>query len=527
MYQITVQMKKCCIFSRVSSARQSADEQTKELYAEAYRNGYTDDEIIPIQRTESAIKFAESERRSIQELYNILDTHPIECVICRELSRIARRPDVLYSVRDKLIQRQVQLIICNPYMKLLDDKGKLSQTANIMFSLFGSIAESEMAIKIERFKEGKIRKKNAGKWAGGFLPFGYSFDPDTHDIFVIPEQRDVIIKIFDMYVNQGLSTVKIARLLNETGELNTCRTGHTMETAVSTIGSMLKNRAYIGEHPVYRGKIVDNVYPAIVSKDIFEEAAIRLDKHNSRKNASVKVTGKHIYYCSDILVDQYGNHLTGKSVANSYRFVRNDVSGNKYQITVPINLVDSLVWNFTKQYIEMNNPLTNDEAIKRLSENHRTLLSVIKHNRKRIDELDESIIRANERIVAGKMSERNGDILINRFEEEKAELEEAFLSKMFEARVISEKIKVLKETTETPLDNPSDELRSELIHKYVEKVTVKPTDDWGVYELSILYFDMNVDFVTLKSMSKKAYDVLGNEISFDYLERFVRPYKDK
>ena len=125
------------------------------------------------------------------------------------------------------------------------------------------------------------------------------------------------------------------------------------------------------------------------------------------------------------------------------------------------------------------------------------------------------------------MSERNGDILINRFEEEKAELEEAFLSKMFEARVISEKIKVLKETTETPLDNPSDELRSELIHKYVEKVTVKPTDDWGVYELSILYFDMNVDFVTLKSMSKKAYDVLGNEISFDYLERFVRPYKDK
>lgn len=516
-------MKKCCIFSRVSSVHQSAEEQTKELYAEAYRNGYTDDEIIKIERTESAIKLSESERITIQMLFDIINTHPIECVICRELSRIARRPDVLYSVRDRLIQSGIQLIVCNPYMKLLDDKGKLSQTANIMFSLFGSIAESEMAIKIERFKEGKLRKKNAGKWAGGWLPYGYSFDQNTHEIIVVPEQRDVIIKIYDMYVNQGLSTVQIARYLNQTGELNTCRDGHTMETAVSTIGSMLKNKAYIGEHPVFRGKVVDNIYPAIVSKDIFEAASLRLDKHNSRKNPTVRIQGKHIYYCSDILFDKYGNHLTGKSVANSYRFVRNDVSGQKYQITVPINLVDSVVWHYTKQYIEMNNPLSNDEAIKNLTVQHKTILDIIQNNQKRIKQLEESIIRTTERIVTGKTSEKTGDIIISRLEEEKATLEEAFLSKMFEEKVIAERIKTLKETKQNPLENPSDELRFELIQKYVEKIIVETTDEWGVYNLSIQYIDMNVDFVTIKSMSKKAFNVIGNEISYEYLERFVRP----
>ena len=525
MYQIPVQMKKCVVFSRVSSAHQSAEEQTKELYAEAYRNGYKDDEIEKIEDTESAIKLAESERITLQQLYDTINTYPIECVICRELSRIARRPDVLYKVRDKLIQSRVQLIICNPYMKLLDDKGKLSQTANIMFSLFGSIAESEMSIKIERFKEGKLRKKRAGKWAGGWLPFGYTYDQKTHDILVVPEQRDVIIKIFDMYVNKGMSTVKIARHLNQTGGLNCCRTGNTIETAVSTIGSILKNPAYIGEHPVFRGKVVDNVYPAIIDKGLFQAAGIRLEKHNSRKNAKVKVEGKHIYYCSEILVDRYGNKLTGKSVANSYRFVRTDVSGSRYQITVPINLVDSIVWHFTKQYIERENPLTNEEAIKKLTAQYNTIRSIIKTNRKKHKQLDESILRTEERIVTGKTSSGNGDILIKKFKTEQDHLDDEYIMKTFEAKGLSDRIQLLKESTDTPLENASDELRSELIHKYIETVKVEPTPEWGVYELSIIYYDMNMDFATIHSMSKRAYNAVGEKISFEYLERFVRPSK--
>lgn len=516
-------MKKCCIFSRVSSVHQSAEQQTKELLSEAYKNGYSDDEIISIEWTESAIKLAESERISIQKLYDTIESNPIECVICRELSRIARRPDVLYSVRDFLISHQVQLIITNPYMRLLDEKGKLSQTANIMFSLFSSIAESEMAIKIERFKEGKLRKKNIGKWAGGFLPFGYTYDKDTHDILVEPKQRDVIIKIFDMYVNQGLSTIKIARILNQTGEMNCCRDGHTLETAVSTIGSILKNPAYIGEHPIFRGKVVDNIYPAIVSKKVFDQARQMLDKHNSRKNKTVKVIGKHVYFCSDIIFDKYDNHLTGKSASNSYRFVRHDMSGKNYQITVPINLVDSVVWHFTKIYISHVNPVTNEEIIKKLSKDQSILLSVIENNRKKVSEIDESIIRTNERIVSGKMSERTGDVIIQRFENEKDSLENEFLNKMFELKTITDKISSLEDSHDTPLDNLNDEQISELIHKYVDKIIVIPTDTWGEYEISIMYNDMNTDFCTIKSMSKRAFNVIGNEIQFNYLERFVRP----
>lgn len=64
---------------------------------------------------------------------------------------------------------------------------------------------------------------------------------------------------------------------------------------------------------------------------------------------------------------------------------------------------------------------------------------------------------------------------------------------------------------------------SEGYHKYIETVTVEPTPEWGVYELSIIYYDMNMDFATIHSMSKRAYNPVGQKISFEYLERFVRP----
>ena len=54
---------------------------------------------------------------------------------------------------------------------------------------------------------------------------------------------------------------------------------------------------------------------------------------------------------------------------------------------------------------------------------------------------------------------------------------------------------------------------------------VVPTDTWGEYELTIQYYDMNLDYARIKSMSKRAFDPLGNEIHFTYMARFDRSKK--
>ena len=173
---------KCCLFSRVSTPGQDLEQQTDYIKQEAFKFGYKEDDFIIIEQKESAVKLDELERKGIQQLKEKIESENIECVIIYEISRLSRRPKVLYSVRDYLIERGIQLICIKPYMRLLDDEGKMSQTASILFSLFGSLAESEAMISKERMLRGKIAKREIGKYIGGNILFGYLHEEDTGKI---------------------------------------------------------------------------------------------------------------------------------------------------------------------------------------------------------------------------------------------------------------------------------------------------------------------------------------------------------
>ena len=73
--------------------------------------GYDENHQIIIETIESAIKLSEEERLGIQIMKHYIETDPtIDCVICWEPSRLARRPDVLYSIRDYLLLKKYSYI---------------------------------------------------------------------------------------------------------------------------------------------------------------------------------------------------------------------------------------------------------------------------------------------------------------------------------------------------------------------------------------------------------------------------------
>ena len=81
---------------------------------------------------------------------------------------------ILYSIRDYLVAKKIQLIILNPYVRLLtEDRTQVDTTANIVFSLFATISENEMSIKKERFQRAKKEMKQKGQKFGGATIFGY------------------------------------------------------------------------------------------------------------------------------------------------------------------------------------------------------------------------------------------------------------------------------------------------------------------------------------------------------------------
>ena len=164
-------MKKYCIcFCRVSTQQQDLNQQRSAIISEAIKLGYDLDHQIVIEYKESGISLSSNERAGIDKLKETISTNPnVDCVICWELSRIGRRADVIYDIRDFFLNHKIQWVVMTPYMRLLESDGKMSQTSSLMLSLFTSVAESEMAIAKERFARGKARSKELGKYTGGMF----------------------------------------------------------------------------------------------------------------------------------------------------------------------------------------------------------------------------------------------------------------------------------------------------------------------------------------------------------------------
>ena len=148
--------KYCICFCRVSTIQQDLSQQTEAIRAEARRMGYEDSSQIVIEYKESGISLSANEREGITALREAIENNPnIDCVICWELSRIGRRADVIYSIRDFFIQNHIQWIVMTPYMRLLDENGKMIAHAWLrcgkMYVTGGNGAEYAM---VDKFRVG-------------------------------------------------------------------------------------------------------------------------------------------------------------------------------------------------------------------------------------------------------------------------------------------------------------------------------------------------------------------------------------
>lgn len=191
---------KCIIFSRVSTTSQSLESQNAILYQYAYKEGFKENEIKLIEQTESAVLNDINNRIGIQKLFKLIEETPfIKCVIVFEISRIGRRPDVIYKVRDYLLEHQIQLICIKPEIRLLDENNNYSQSANLIFSIFSSLAESEGYIRKERFMRAKNELTKQGKKSAGSVIFGYMKDKDKKCV-PHPLHSQIISDLFNHYI---------------------------------------------------------------------------------------------------------------------------------------------------------------------------------------------------------------------------------------------------------------------------------------------------------------------------------------
>ena len=447
--------------------------------------GYDKKHQIIIQYAESGILLSADERAGIDKLKDaIIKDRDIDCVICWELSRIARRADVIYHIRDFFLEHSVQWIVLNPYMKLLENDGKMSTTSSIMLALFTSLAESEMEIKKERFKRGKARAKALGKYIGGMVQFGYMIDRNGY-LIVENGSANVVRTMFTMYASGRYSLLSLSAEMKELGYFDSFTTIPAIRTFLYKV---LKQRNYYG----------DNNHPPIISEALFNEVQKKL-----KENIRIRPSTIKDMLCKQLLYDNNGYQMSAKNKEKSG--VDNIYSSNvysQYKCNIAQKTVDPFVWEISKALYKRY--IMNETKLRKQLMDKIELLNKKRDVAKnKIESIQQMIDRTEERYIRGKISRNKVNSIVDNLKSEQKE----WTNKMM---LFVEQIKELSNlNTETVITNTLDfdrlsfDDKYDLVRSVIERVVISRPNRRSYKALAEVYPKVN-DYVYKYSLQSPA-----------------------
>lgn len=377
---------KAILLIRVSTMAQDLVQQREKVVDAAKRDGF--DDLILIEDKESAVKLSEEERNGLNRLKEcILSDSSITTVYAYEISRISRQAKVVFSIRDFLIEHHIQLIILNPYFKMLKDDGTLSETSNIFFGIFASMAENEGYIRQVRMKRGKEKKKALGLHYTGRVPIGYAVNKNKE--YVIDEAgAGLVKKIFNMYVKEDISLRNIVKEIQSQGFFKEI----TFHGCVRNIHEILHREYYCG---TVKG------YPKIISKEIFDKAQeIKKRKTIASPRTENKALLKGMMYNKET-----GHMMQGNTSLGSY------YSSNGGGVAVKMTVIEPIIWDVVVKIHREYYSKDYEGAIKEATKMIQLMMRKEKANYDKIREYEAQLERLEERIVMGKISASQADKL--------------------------------------------------------------------------------------------------------------------
>lgn len=407
--------KYAVLIVRVSTLGQDYEPQINDLRKYAKSRGFTDFHII--ETKESGLIDLEK-RVGTNQLFSFISENPkYKVVFVTEISRLGRRQSILHQVKEWLVKNGIQLYVKDIGYSLLDENNKVSIGGDMMFSLYGLFAETEVTQKKERFSRSKKSLMEQGLSISGKTLFGYkrvSLPDLKRTTLVIEEENAEKVRIIFNWYNNGIDVyeknVSIKRIALECRKLSFPKYTHSKRN----VNKLLKEEGYTGEkitnnkrkNPNYQEEGTDEKYfitnnkikyPTIIDKDTFELTQKRLRENNSRIDKS----HKNITLLSKLIkCEKCDSHYTGnyrivnERITNSYRCNSRSKSNpceNKQSISM--SMLDSVVWGVIKSDLS-----TLSKVISKFNPDKEIILlkTSLKSLEKRNNEIDEEISVLNQ-----------------------------------------------------------------------------------------------------------------------------------
>lgn len=266
-----------------------------------------------------------SGRKSLDKLLRKAAKGKIDYIITKSISRVSRDTLEVLQIIRFLRERGINMHFENEKLDSIEADKEFEIT------LRGMLAQDESRNISENIKWGIQRKFEKGEIFTKYKNFmGYTCVDG--EIVIVPEQAEVVRKIFDLYL-QGLSLGQIKTYLEAQG-INTVTGKEIWDT--KTIHRMLTNEKYKGDTMLQKtftedfmtGKkrkndgqrnkyYVKDTHPAIVSAEVFDKVQEEMAKRArlvSKEDGTVETSGSK-YYGKYIL----GNLLVCGYCGASYR----------------------------------------------------------------------------------------------------------------------------------------------------------------------------------------------------------------
>jgi len=187
------------------------------------------------------------DRPGFQRMLQDIENGKIDCIITKDLSRFGRdHIDTGYYLERYLPEKSVRYIAIGDNVDTLKPEGMQFFSFKLSFNDYYA---QDISNKIKSVKQRKIEK---GEYQAGIPPYGYKKDSGIKNHLVPDEYGSQIVKeIFDMYVNRGMSTIKIADELNRREVLPPavylCIPTYMKKKSVNPNGKYMWLRAQIGK----------------------------------------------------------------------------------------------------------------------------------------------------------------------------------------------------------------------------------------------------------------------------------------
>lgn len=455
----------------LSTQREACEKKAKELGAT---------EIIYLEDTYTGI---ELDRPSMNILREYVRERAVDIIVVYDPDRFSRDLNNLLIVTKEIDKAGIELHFVN-----FDWKN--TPQGMLFLQLRGAIAQFEHAMIKERTMRGKNKKAAAGKIRCYAKPYGYKFNKETDELEIIPEEAEVVRKIFELYTRDDnpLSSYAIAKKLGEEGIPGPKGKGWLY----SSILRMLKNETYTGilrrkdEKPDWEPVRV----PPIISREVWEKAQERIKKNSrfNRKKTKGNFLVRRLVTCG--LCGYSLNVLTRTKEDKSWSYY---VCTNRYPRkfgkdanfepcrlkTINTNELDQIVWkeiscllknpNKYIEYLEKEKREDIDIPRKRLEE----VTNFLKQTKKAKE-------RINKAYFSGYITEEEYAKYVKEYtEKEKEQLKEIErLKAIIEDRELTLKgVKALEEYAKRLVDQVDDlpfKKKQEIVRKLIKQVVVYP-----------------------------------------------------